>query len=175
MWNRKHPIAPGFDWRLKVALDRITPPTVMPRYAMARRALPPMRPARARRPWRLAPIALAGAATVLLALSATAATGSANPVVWSQRAASTIESVGHTSEASPSTAPSPERSPVTARSVPVAAPTHAPVRKAAPKPAPTQHPEETETPRPTPTDDRFGSNSSSSSPRPSPTADDHQG
>ena len=175
MWNRKHPIAPGFDWRLKVALDRITPPTVMPRYAMARRALPPMRPARARRPWRLAPIALAGAATVLLALSATAATGSANPVVWSQRAASTIESVGHTSEASPSAAPSPERSPVTARSVPVAAPTHAPVHKAAPKPAPTQHPEETETPRPTPTDDRFGSNSSSSSPRPSPTADDHQG
>ena len=51
MWNRKHPIAPGFDWRLKAALDRITPPAVMPRYAMAK----PFKP------WRLAPIALRSA------------------------------------------------------------------------------------------------------------------
>lgn len=166
MWNRKHPIAPGFDWRLKVALDRITPPAVMPRYAMARPKF---------RPWRLAPIALAGAATILLALSATAATGSANPVVWSQRAASTIEAVGHAPEAAPNPAPSPQQSPVTARSAPVVAPTHAPVHKATPKPAPTHRPEQTQTPRPTPTDDRFGSNSSVSSPRPSPTPDEHQG
>jgi hypothetical protein len=166
MWNRNHPIAPGFDWRLKVALDRITPPAVMPRYAMARPIF---------RPWRLAPIALAGAATILLALSATAATGSPNPVVWSQRAASTIEAVGRAPEASPNPAPSPERSPVTARSAPVAVPTHAPVHKAAPKPAPTQRPEETETPRATPADGRSGSSWPSPSPRPSPSSDDHQG
>jgi hypothetical protein len=164
MWNRKHPIAPGFDWRLKVALDRIKPPSVMPRYAMA----PP-----AFRPWRLAPIALAGAATVLLALSATAATGSANPVVWSQRAASTIEAVGHAPETSPSPAPSPEGSPTTARSAPVSAPKHAPVPKTAPKPSPTERPDETETPRPTPTDGHSGSSSPSPSPKPSPTPDDH--
>ncbi|HXM38063.1 MAG TPA: hypothetical protein VN908_05305 [Gemmatimonadales bacterium] len=162
MWNRKHPIAPGFDWRLKVALDRIKPPSVMPRYAMARTAFTP---------WRLAPIALAGAATVLLALSATAATGSANPVVWSQRAASTIEAVGHAPETSPSPAPSPERSPNTVRSAPAAAPTHAPESKAAPKPATTDHPKES--PRQTPTDDHSDQSSSKPSPKPSPTPDDH--
>ena len=162
MWNRKDPIAPGFDWRLKVALDRIKPPSVMPRYAMARPAF---------KPWRLAPIALAGAATVLLALSATAATGSPNPVVWSQRAASTIEAVGHAPEASPSATPSPERSPNTARSAPAAAPTHAPESEAAPKPATTDHPKES--PRQTPTDDHSDQSSSKPSPKPSPTPDDH--
>jgi outer membrane biosynthesis protein TonB len=162
MWNRKHPIAPGFDWRLKVALDRIKPPSVMPRYAMARRAI---------RPWRVAPIALAGAATVLLALSATAATGSANPVVWSQRAASTIEAVGHAPETSPSPAPSPEGSPTTVRSAPVAAPKHATAPKTAPKPSPTKRPEET--PRPTPSDEHSGSSSPSPSPRPSPSPDEN--
>jgi hypothetical protein len=163
MWNRNHPIAPGFDYRLKVALDRIKPPSVMPRYAMARQTF---------RPWRLAPIALAGAATVLLALTAFAATGSANPVVWTERAASTIGSVGHAPEAAPSLAPSPEAT--SDRKAPVAAPTHKPAPKASPKAQPTEHPEES--PRPvsnasaTPSDE---DHSGSSSPRPSPAPDDH--
>lgn len=157
MWNRKHPIAPGFDWRLKVALDRIKPPSVMPRYAMTR----PFRS------WRFAPIALAGAATVLLALTAVAATGSANPVVWSERAASTIESVGHAPETSPSPAPSPQESP----RAPAAAPTDVSAPKASPKPEPTDQPEET--PRPTPADDHSRSDSPPASPKPSPTPDDH--
>jgi hypothetical protein len=163
MWNRKHQIAPGFDWRLKVALDRIKPPSVMPRYAMLRPGF---------KPWRLAPIALAGAATVLLALSATAATGSANPVVWSQRAASTIQSVGHAPEPSPTPASSTEASPNTVRTVPAPAPKPAAPAKAAPKPAPpAKHADES--PRPTPSDDNSGSNSHDSSPKPSPPPDEH--
>jgi|ERR1700682_5482742 len=163
MWNRKHPIAPGFDWRLKIALDRITPPSVMPRYAMARPAF---------KPWRLAPIALAGAATVLLALTAVAATGSANPVVWSERATSTIQSVGHAPDPSPSPAAGTEGSPSTAHSVPAPAPKRASPPKAAPKPAPpTDHPHES--PRPSPGDDNSGPGSHGPSPRPSPPPDDH--
>ena len=163
MWNRKHPIAPGFDWRLKAALDRITPPPVIPRYAMAK----PFKP------WRLAPIALAGAATVLLALTAVAATGSANPVVWSQRAASTIEAAGHTHETPPSPTPSPEKSPSTSRSAPAAAPTHGSTSK--PTAKPTERPEQPSrsTPSPNPTDEHSGSSSPTSSPKPSPTPDDH--
>jgi hypothetical protein len=165
MWNSKHPIAPGFDWRLKAALDRITPPPVMPRYAMAQHAF---------RPWRLAPIALAGAATVLLALTAVAATGSANPVVWSQRAASTIEAVGRAPETSPSPVPSPERSPNTTRRAPAAAPTHGSQSKASAKP--TEHTEEPARPTPTllpnPDDEHSGSSSPRPSPKPSPTPDD---
>jgi hypothetical protein len=166
MLNRKHPITPGFDWRLKVALDRITPPPVMPRYAMANPTF---------KPWRLAPVALAGAATVLLGLTAVAATGSANPVVWSQRAASTIEAAGHAREISPSPAPSPEKSPNTARRAPVAAPAHASGSKATAKP--TERPEQPARPTPTwspkPTDEHSGSDSPSPSPKPSPTPDEH--
>jgi hypothetical protein len=163
MWNRKHPIAPGFDWRLKAALDRITPPAVMPRYAMAK-------PFKA---WRLAPIALAGAATVLLALTAVAATGSANPVVWSQRAASTIEAAGHATETPPSPAPSPEKAPSTARSAPAAAPTHGPASK--PTAKPTERPEEPSrsTSSPNPTDEHSDSSSPTPSQGPSPAPDDH--
>lgn len=163
MWNRKHPIAPGFDWRLKAALDRVTPPPAMPRYAMAR----PFKP------WRLAPIALAGAATVLLALTAVAATGSANPVVWSQRAASSIEAVGHATETSPSPAPTPENSPSTTRSGPAAAPTRGSGSK--PTAKPTERPEQPSrsTSSPIPTDEHSGSSSPTPSPKPSPSPDDH--
>jgi hypothetical protein len=157
MWNRKHPIAPGFDWRLKAALDRITPPAVIPRYAMAKRF----------KPWRLAPVALAVSATVLLALSATAATGSANPAVWSQRAASTIESVGHSTEATPSPAPSPQGS----SKAPAAPPTHVSAPKPSPKPAPTERPEQS--PQPAESEDHSGSSSPAASPKPPPTPDDH--
>lgn len=158
MWNRKHPIAPGFDWRLKVALDRITPPAGLPRYAMASAPF---------KPWRLAPIALAGAATVLLALTAFAATGSANPVVWSERATSTIQSAEHGPEASPSAAPSRQEAPRPVAPAPRPAPAPKP---APPRPAPTQHPEES--PQPTPWDQHHGSSWAAPSPKPSPTPDE---
>jgi len=102
MPNTEHdPIDRGFEWRLKAALDRVTPPSSNPRYASTVMG--------AARVWPLGPALVAAAATiVLLAVTATAATGSANPVVWAERAGSTMQSVGHTPEAAPSPEPSPE-------------------------------------------------------------------
>jgi hypothetical protein len=75
----------GQQWRLRIALDRVMPPFSPPRYLVHRQTRISA--------WRLAPASLALAMTGVLALSAYAATGSANPAVWGQRAASTIESV----------------------------------------------------------------------------------
>src|SRR3977135_2951703 len=93
----RDPRDPGFESRLKAALDRVTPPSPSrPHYQSA---------VATARPLRLAPLALAAAASALLALSATAATGSPNPVVWTERATTTIEAGGHPA-ATPSTEPS---------------------------------------------------------------------
>ena len=99
MPNTEHdPMDRGFEWRLKAALDRVTPPMSSPRYASA-----VMGGARA---WPIGPaLVAAGAAMVLLAVTATATTGSYNPAVWAERAGTTIQSVGHTSEAAPSQEP----------------------------------------------------------------------
>ena len=43
---------------------------------------------------------------MLLAITASAFTGSPNPVVWAERAGSTLQSVGHTTEPTPSPEPS---------------------------------------------------------------------
>ena len=92
---------PGFEWRLKVALNRITPPASTPRYlSKSMGAVSAL---------RIAPLALAAATAVLLALTATATTGSPNPAVWTGDAASTIGAVGHVAEPSPSMQPSPAR------------------------------------------------------------------
>ncbi len=102
MPNTEHdPMDRGFEWRLKAVLDRVTPPPSSPRYASA-----VMGGARA---WPIGPaLVAAGAAMVLLAVTATATTGSYNPAIWAERAGTTIQSVGHTPEASPSPEPSPE-------------------------------------------------------------------
>jgi outer membrane biosynthesis protein TonB len=169
MPNTDHdPMDPGFEWRLKAALDRITPPASRPRYASASMG--------GVRSWRIAPVLLAGATAVLLAVTATAATGSPNPIVWTQRAASTIESVGHAPEASPSPEPSPERSEETPNGGAAAQPTNEPEHEASPSPEPSEHSEQSPEPEPTtspsPSEDHGGS--SSPSPSPSPT-DDHGG
>ena len=80
--------------RLRAELDRIRPPATSPRYLASGRSL------RAR---RLAPVALAVAFTGILALTAVAATGSPNPVVWSQRVQTVINppSPSPTNEESP--------------------------------------------------------------------------
>jgi hypothetical protein len=78
-------LTPGQQWRLRIALDRVMPPFSPPRYQARRASL--------FRPWRFAPATLALAITGVLALSAYAATGSANPAVWGQRAESTIQAV----------------------------------------------------------------------------------
>ena len=96
-------LGPDLEGRLKNALDRIAPPYSSPRYQAA---------ALASTGWRIAPIALAVAAVCLLALTAIAATGSASPVVWTQRAASTIQSIGHQPEVTPSPASNAGTTPV---------------------------------------------------------------
>jgi hypothetical protein len=100
MANTDHdPLGPGFEWRLKTALDRVTPQWSQPRYQA---------PAVGIKAWRVAPFLLAGATTILMALTATAATGSPNPAVWTQRAVSTISSVGHPATEIPSPEPTAE-------------------------------------------------------------------
>ena len=172
MPNTDHdPMDPGFEWRLKAALDRITPPASRPRYESASMG--------GVRSWRIAPVLLAGATAVLLAVTATAATGSPNPVVWTQRAASTIESVGHAPEASPSPEPNPERSEETPNGGAAAQPTDEPEHEASPSPEPSEHPqvspspEPSESPKPSESPSPSGDHSGSSSPSPSPGTDDH--
>ncbi|HLQ15745.1 MAG TPA: hypothetical protein VK256_07805 [Candidatus Eisenbacteria bacterium] len=120
MPNTEHdPMDRGFEWRLKAALDRVTPPMSSPRYASA-----VMGGARA---WPIGPaLVAAGAAMVLLAVTATATTGSPNPAVWAERAGTTIQWVGHTSESAPSQEPGAD----THRSAPVnpAQPSHEPAQ-----------------------------------------------
>lgn len=161
------PIGPGFEWRLRAALNRVTPPSPSrPRYQTARAG---------GRPLRLAPFALATAGIALLALSATAATGSPNPRVWTERATTTIESVGHAPATVPSPEPSPNKSPESQQRAPAVPSTHKPEDHASPNPQPSDHPEESPRPEPTETsggDDHSGSGSgsgsSSTSPSPSP-------
>jgi hypothetical protein len=160
MWKIEHPIAPGFEWRLKIALDRVTPPSGLPRYAMSKRTFRPLRPALA--------TALAVSVTVLLALSATAATGSANPVVWSERAVSTIQAVSHLQEPPPTQAPVPQR---TVKTAPAPAPEHSSESTSASEPEPTDRPEHS--PRPTPTAEHSGANSPHESPKPPVLHDDN--
>ena len=85
--------------RLRAELDRIRPPDTPPRYLSSGWSF---------RTWRLAPVALGVAFTGILALSAVAATGSPNPVVWSQRVQTVINP--------PSPSPTNEESPAPAQS-----------------------------------------------------------
>jgi hypothetical protein len=77
---------------------------------------------------------------VLLAVTASAFTGSPNPVVWAERAGSTLQSVGHTAEPSPSPEPTSDASrktpaaPVEATHEPESEPKEAPEPKESPEP-----------------------------------------
>src|SRR5450759_1908556 len=94
---------PYFAWRLKAALDQFTPPASFPRYASM--------PARRVTPWRIAPVMLAAAASILLALAATAKTGSPNPASGTGDPAAPTGSVRHGVKASPGPVPSPAKPP----------------------------------------------------------------
>jgi len=167
-------LGPGLERRLKDALDRVTPPSSPPRYLSA---------SAGGRSWRMAPAALAIGATCLLALTAVAATGSPSPVVWTQRAASTIEGIGHR----PSTSPSPPAEPTpggttvpgAGRETPdsehggtMPSPSHGTEQEPSPSAAPRESPEPSQSPEPSaspsPSD-----NHSESSPSPTPTSGDH--
>lgn len=134
----QNPLGAGFEWRLRAALNRVVPPGSPPRYQSV------SSPAR---PLRLAPLVLAVALTGILSVTASAASGSPNPVVWTQKATSVIRTLSHvpTNVATPQQAPRPAPSrPAAVRPVaaaPHAAPAHAPEHQGWPRPEPTGHPE----------------------------------
>src|SRR5205814_10429882 len=88
------PMPDAIRWRLRAELDRVRPLHSSPRYAAARRL----------GSWRLAPAGLAAGAVGLVALTAFAATGSANPVGWSERIGTVFEPAGPPQAAPPSVA-----------------------------------------------------------------------
>jgi hypothetical protein len=156
------PLGPGFDWRLRAALDKVEPLFSAPRYQTAPRF----------NVWRLAPAGVAVASMLLLALTAAAATGSADPTVWTQRATTTIQSVGHPPEPSPSPESSPAQPQTPPRAAPIAPPARSTARPATATPQGSHEspePSENHSPFPQPTDHHpQGSPSPYPSPRPSP-------
>ncbi|HEV2033108.1 MAG TPA: hypothetical protein VGU71_02750 [Candidatus Dormibacteraeota bacterium] len=94
-------LGPGFERRLRAALDAVAPPTLLISNARYRST-------RSSRPWRLASALVGIGAVGAVAVSAFAATGSPNPAVWTERAASSIQSVTHI----PETSPNPPQSPI---------------------------------------------------------------
>lgn len=143
-------LGPTLERRLRRELDRVHPRFSSPRYQSAAHLHV--------RTWRLAPAALGASLVSILALSAFLATGSPNPVVWTQRVVTVIES---------NPTPTPEASPVQAKAVPQAGPTHAPKQQAPATSRPPEHsqtPESGRTPEPSrspePSDDHSGSGNS---------------
>jgi len=140
-------LGPGFAGRLRSELDRVQPAWSSPRY---------LGPARRFGAWRVAPAALAIALTGLLGLTAFAATGSANPAVWTERVVTVIHPAAPT--ATPESTPSPTQ--------PQAAPPVQPTEK----PEPSDRPEQTSSPQPIespePGDDHSDSGSNLASPTP---------
>ncbi len=108
-------LGPGFVWRLRAALDRVQPPHSAPRYLS-------VTPRGALRTvfLRAAPAVAVGVAGLML--TAYAATGSPNPVIWTQNAASAITSITHAPEPIPTAEPSsaPLQEPVRIQSQPPA-------------------------------------------------------
>ena len=151
-------LGPGFERRLKAALDRVVPPSPLLASARYRSAAA----SRARRPWRFAP-ALVGIGAAGMVITAAAATGSPNPAVWKERAGSVIQSVAHFPVASPKAHPSPKPAPSHAVSQgtgpthPTPSSGHQPPSQG---PEPTDRAEPSPRPEPTPSDGR---------PEPSPT------
>ncbi|MEA2628921.1 MAG: hypothetical protein QOJ10_1381 [Chloroflexota bacterium] len=170
----RNTLGPGFERRLKAALDRVTPPSPLlssARYRSGAAMLP-------RRAWRLVPVLLAVTAAGA-ALTATAATGSTNPVVWTERAGSAIESVSEPAagpKAAHTPQPEPSRETSSGEGTAPGRPTPS-GRGQEPEssPEPTERPQATpsprETPEPSPTQD--SSNRGGSTPSPSPDGDSH--
>jgi len=138
-------LGPALERRLRRELNRVQPRFSSPRYASA--AHPRVRT------WRLAPVALGVSLVSILALSGFVATGSANPVVWTERVVTVIES-----NPPPTSEPSPAQ--------PKAAP-----REGSETPEPGRTPEPTESPEPS--DSHSGSDGAGDSSHGSPAPIDH--
>lgn len=118
------PLGPELETRLRGELDAVRPLYSSPRYQAARR-----RPLAL----RFAPALLAVSLVGILSLSAFAATGSPNPVVWTQRFVTVI----NTGQTTPTPTP-------THRATPPATPSESP------EPSETQEPAESPEPRESP-------------------------
>jgi hypothetical protein len=164
-------LGPGFERRLKAALDAVAPRTPHAygaRYYSGRWA-------RARRPWRLATALVGAGAIVLIAISAAAATGSPDPTVWTKRAALTIQSVSHIPETSPNPPPNPAPDPRGA--APVAQPpvsSHT-LPTSGREAEPTDTPKLSDKPEPSPRPDESPPLDHSAYPGPSPQPPDSNG
>jgi len=138
--TEQDPLGPGFEWRLRHALNRVQPRFSTPRYASG--------PAPSVRSWRLAPAALALGLVGVLSMSAYAATGSPNPAVWTRQAVTVIQSAGH----APATVPGTEATPPPVKASPHAgvgtAPTHTPEQESTPRPEPSDSPRPSSRPEP---------------------------
>ena len=84
-----------FDQRLRAALSRSLPPTPRPERARYSRALGGTQSMLGFK------VALAAACAVALTIGVSAITGSADPMVWTQRAVTTVQSVTQQREPSP--------------------------------------------------------------------------
>lgn len=143
------PLGDGFKWRLRAELNRVRPRYSAPRYlSPARHGIGA---------WRFAPAGLAAGVAGMIVLTAYAATGSPNPVVWTQQIVTKIQ---------PNVAPvsSPGSASSSEPSHHEASPAPAPPTRAA---EPTERPEPTETPEPS-GGDHSGVAGGTSVPSPSP-------
>jgi hypothetical protein len=167
-------LGPDFDERLGAELDRLSPPTPLP--ANARFKVSPS----AYRPINGTKLALASAGAVaVLMLGATALARSPNPAVW----VSTVRSVTHAGESSPSPSPDGPHSVQPAPPAHVVQPTKSPEpshespeppgESPEPSGSPTPSPEHYQSPSPSPEGGYSGSRSPSPSPSPSPSGSEH--
>jgi hypothetical protein len=167
MPTTEHNLGPGFDRRLKAALDAAVPPS--PLLSSARYRSGAGR--RSVRLLRLAP-ALIGAAAAAVALTAAAATGSPNPAVWTQKAGSVINSVGHPPSSSPKPKPKPSPSrasqPGPGSTSGHATPSSGRDVEPTPGSEPTDRPEPSAQPQPSPSPEPSSDGSGGGEPSPSP-------
>ena len=156
------PMPDAIRWRLRAELDRVRPLHSSPRYPAARRV----------GSWRLAPAGLAAGVVGLVALSAFAATGSPNPVVWSERIVTVIEPAS-TPQATPPSVASQTPSPREAVAPPP--PTHHETPQAEPseKPEASPTPEAHESPEPSGDGGGGSDDHGGASPSPSSGSGDH--
>jgi len=130
------PLGPGFERRLRGELDRVQPRFSSPRYLA--------RPRR-RIALRIAPAVLAVSLVGILGLSAYAATGSPNPVVWTEHVVTVIHP-------NPTTT-TPSATPQEHRGVTDATPSQQENRTSSPQPTqrpePSDRAEPAESPEPT--------------------------
>ena len=155
-------LGPGFERRLKAALDKVVPPS--PLLASARYRTGATR--RMSRAWRFAP-ALVAVGAAAMAISATAATGSPNPSVWRDRAGTVFQSVSHLPGTSPKAAQSakpPKASPASQGTGPShSTPSSGHQTEPKESPEPTVRAEPTHRPEPTPSESPEPSESPDSS------------